>query len=135
MGKRNDPQQHDEPGLGNGGLVAHLKGQPGKEAVVKGGPQGQIQLVEQPGRQVDQARQQPAEEAVLPGPGHGALPAQDPEEAAAVDLVVAPVPQGGQAAVDTAVVVYGAENRPEVIQIAFAESGHGGKPRFFRCGF
>ena len=133
--ERNDPQQHDEPGLGNGGLVAHLKGQPGEEAVVKRGLQGQIQLVEQPGGQVDQGRQQPAEEAPLPGPGHHALPAQDMEKAALVDLAVAPGPHAHQAAVDAAVIVDGAQRCPEMIQIAFAESGHEAEPRFFRCGF
>ena len=115
--------------------MSHLKGQTGENAVIKRSPQGKVQLVEQPGRQVDEARQQPAEDALLPGPGRNALPAQDPENTALVDLAVAPGAHAHQAAVDGAVIVDGAQHRPEVIQIAFAENAHAGKPRFFRCGF
>ena len=36
VGEGDDPQQHDEPGLGHGGLMTHGEGQPGEEAVLKG---------------------------------------------------------------------------------------------------
>ena len=117
MGERDDPQQHDKPGLGNGRLVAHGEGQTGKHAVLKGHGQSAIQLVQQPAGQIHQKSQQPAQAALRPGPGHNALPAQRLQNPALIDLPVAPATQPRHDLVKSAVPVNRAQRQPQMIQI------------------
>ena len=95
--------------------------QPGKEAVRKSQLQCAVQPVQQPGREIDDAAQKPAQETVLPGPGHHALPAQHPQQGAGIDLAVAPTPRSCQSAVQRTVIIDSTEHRPQVIDITLAQ--------------
>ena len=84
------PQRRDAPELGNGGTVSHVKGQSCEKAVLKGQVPRLVPGVKQCPRQVHQSAEHPAQEAILPGPGHDPLPAQRPQDAALLDLSTAP---------------------------------------------
>ena len=96
-GKGDDPEGHPQPGLGDGPLPADLKGEIREKTAVKGRLPAKVDPVAEPHREVHHRADGPAEEALLPGPGHLPLPAEDPEDGGLVHLGVEPADQGGEA--------------------------------------
>ena len=124
VGKRDHPQQHNHPRLCNGSLVPHGKCQTGKKTVLKRQPECQIQLMQHPGRQVDQKRQDPAQQAVRPGASYSSLAAQNSQNPAFIDLGIAPAAQSNQATMQGALVVHSQQHHPHVVTKTFAQVCH-----------
>ena len=113
--KGNDPQQHDEPGLGDGRLVTHPEGQTGEETVLKGHPQRAVELMEQVARQIHQPGEQAAQQAVRPRFGNFTFPADHAQQTAAVNLAVAPGADGIDGTAEAAVQIGGRQDQPQAI--------------------
>ena len=128
-----DPQQHDEPGLGDRGLIPQAEGQACKKAVLKCPGQGTIQQMQKAGREIHKRCQDAAEQAIRPSPGHGALPAQNAKDCAAIDLPVAPGAADHQAAVDGARLISRQQPKPKLVNKALFQKCH--KMVFLRSGF
>ena len=86
----NTPQRRDAPELSDRGVVPHIKGKAGKKAVLKCQIPRLVPCMEQRSREIDKNAQKPAQQALPPRPGHRALPAQEPQHAAILNLFAAP---------------------------------------------